>query len=117
MDEDEIKQEIANWKFNGERPSIKWRARLSQAVKAARIAAGVAWRIEDTQHFEQHLRDHALEVARAQSSASIPIPAGQVIAPPNADVLIHPGARIAKCCDCADSLRREVLKSLRLREA
>ena len=33
MDEDEIKQEIANWKFNGDRPSIKWRARLSQAVK------------------------------------------------------------------------------------
>ena len=28
MDEAEIKDDIANWRFNGERPSIKWRVRL-----------------------------------------------------------------------------------------
>ena len=79
-------------------------------MKAARIAAGVAWRTEDTHVYEQSIRDHALEVARTQASSLAPASSGQILAPPHADVLIPPGARIAKCSDYADPLRREVVK-------
>ena len=70
MEESEIKEEIAGWKFNGERPSIKWRARLSQAVKAARIAAGVAWRADEILEHQASQREHELELERVRASAA-----------------------------------------------
>ena len=78
MNAEDLKLELEDWKVDGRRPDLSQRSQAHLAIKAARIAAGTAWRWQEEKAQADAEAEHQralqlieAETARAQAMANV----------------------------------------------